>query len=200
MIAAARAIDVERIVYHSVLHPAIEAMPHHWNKMRVEELLRASGRNIVILQPTAYMQNLLANWRSIVADGVFRVPTPVTARISLVDLDDVAEVAASVLTQPGHAGASYELVGTKALSQVEVAAALADGLGRPVRAEEEPAAAWEARATALGDTQRATLKAMFGYYARHGLAGNPGVLRWLLGREPQSLADFARRHIAGPTR
>jgi hypothetical protein len=24
------------LVYHSVLHPQIEAMPHHWNKLRVE--------------------------------------------------------------------------------------------------------------------------------------------------------------------
>src|SRR5579872_7501866 len=33
-IAAARAVGIKRFVYHSVLHPQIEAMPHHWNKMR----------------------------------------------------------------------------------------------------------------------------------------------------------------------
>lgn len=196
MIAAARTAGVRLVAYHSVLHPAIEAMPHHWGKMRVEEILFASGLDVVVLQPTAYMQNLLAGWRGIVADGVYRVPYPVAARIGLVDLDDVAAVAAIVLTQPGHTGATYELVGTAPLSQVEVAAALADGLGRPVRAEEEPLAAWEARAAGLGDYQRGTIKAMFGYYARHGLAGNANVLRWLLGRPPTSLADFARRHEA----
>jgi uncharacterized protein YbjT (DUF2867 family) len=196
LIAAAQAADVRLIGYHSVLDPAIEAMPHHWRKMRVEELLMASGRDVVILQPTAYMQNILAGWRGIVADGVYRVPYPVAARISLVDLDDVAQAAAIVLTQPGHASARYELVGTTPLSQDEVAAALTSAVGRPVRAEEEPLAAWEARAAALGEQQRAALKAMFGYYARHGLAGNPGVLRWLLGREPTSVAGFARRHAA----
>lgn len=179
-----------------MLHPAIEAMPHHWDKLRVEEMLAARGRDIVILQPTAYMQNLLAGWPAIVADGVHRTPYPVATRLSLVDLADVAAVAAIVLTSPGHAGARYELAGTRPLSQVEVAAALSAGLGRPVRAEEEPLAAWEARAAALGTPQRARLAAMFQWYARHGLIGNPGVLGWLLGRPPTGIADFARRHAA----
>lgn len=33
-IAAARSAGVQHFVYHSVLHPQIEAMPHHWLKMR----------------------------------------------------------------------------------------------------------------------------------------------------------------------
>jgi uncharacterized protein YbjT (DUF2867 family) len=74
---AARAQGVRRFVYHSVLHPQIAAMPHHWAKMQAEEMLFASGLDVTVLQPTAYMQNLIAAWRSIVADGVFRVPYPV---------------------------------------------------------------------------------------------------------------------------
>ena len=38
-IRAAQAAGVERFVYHSVLHPQIELMAHHWQKMRVEEKL-----------------------------------------------------------------------------------------------------------------------------------------------------------------
>src|ERR1700733_5391115 len=37
--AAALAQNVKRYVYHSVLHPQIEAMPHHWAKMGAGELL-----------------------------------------------------------------------------------------------------------------------------------------------------------------
>jgi uncharacterized protein YbjT (DUF2867 family) len=122
-----------------------------------------------------------------------RNPYPVETRLSLVDLDDVAEAAAIVLTQPGHLGATYELVGTAPMTQVEVAAALGEALGRPVRAEAELVEVWEARATSLGDYQRATLMQMFRYYGRHGLVGNPNVLRWLLGREPTGLGEFARR-------
>jgi NAD(P)H dehydrogenase (quinone) len=195
---AARTHGVMRFVYHSVLHPQIEAMPHHWQKMRVEEMLFASGFDLTVLQPTAYMQNILGAWDGIVRDGVFRFPYPAETRLSLVDLDDVGEAAAIVLTQDGHGGATYELAGTPALSQSEVAAALGAALGRSVHAEAEPLAAWEARARAggMGEYERATLAAMFRYYAEHGLVGNSHVLRWLLGRAPTSLAAFLARAAA----
>jgi len=184
---------VRRFVFHSVLHPQIEAMPHHWKKMRVEELLFNSGLDVTVLQPTAYMQNLLASWPSVVANGVFRVPYPVETRISLVDLTDVGEVAARVLTEDGHVGATYELVGTAPLTQTEVAAHLSAALRKLVRAETESLDAWHTRARASGmdDYQRETLIKMLRYYAQHGLIGNPMVLRALLGRAPRSLADFA---------
>ncbi|MDR3420910.1 MAG: NmrA family NAD(P)-binding protein [Xanthobacteraceae bacterium] len=193
--AAARDNGIKRFVFHSVLHPQIEAMPHHWAKMRVEEMLFAAGFDLTVLQPTAYMQNLLGAWRDIVADGVFRVPYPVATRLSLVDLDDVAEAAALVLTADGHGGASYELVGTEPLGQSVVAAAISVAVKRNVRAEAESMEAWEARAAAagMGAHERATLVAMFRYYADHGLIGNPNTLSWLLGRTPTSLADFLAR-------
>jgi NAD(P)H dehydrogenase (quinone) len=188
-----RRSGLRRFVFHSVLHPQIEAMPHHWQKMRVEEMLFASGLDVTVLQPTAYMQNMMAAWPEITNDGIYRVPYPAATRISLVDLADVGEAAARVLTEPSHIGASYELVGTPPYSQSEAVDIVAAALGRPVRAEAESIDAWAARARAagMGDYQRDTLAAMFRYYARHGLTGNANTLRWLLGREPTSLADFA---------
>ncbi len=196
-IAAATKNGIQRFVYHSVLHPQIEAMPHHWQKMRVEELLFASALDVTILQPTAYMQNLAAVWPSIADKGIYPIPYPILTRISLVDLDDVAEAAALVLMQDGHAGAVYELCGTAPLNQREVADTLADVLGRRVRAEAETPEAWEARARKAGmpDYQRETLAKMFRYYAAHGLKGSPNTLRWLLGRPPTTLAEFAARAV-----
>ena len=198
-IAAALGAGVRRFVYHSVLHPQIEAMPHHWNKLRVEELLFATNLDVTILQPTAYMQNILAGWRSITEEGAYRVPYPVETRLSLVDLDDVAEAAARVLTEPGHGGATYELVGTPPLSQTEVAEALSRALGRPVRVEVQSIDTWEAQARAarMGDYQRETLIKMFRWYAASGLIGNPNALRWLIGRAPGTLDAFAAREAAG---
>jgi uncharacterized protein YbjT (DUF2867 family) len=195
VVAAATAAGVRRLVYHSVLHPQVEAMPHHWNKMRVEEMLFACGLDVTVLQPTAYMQNILAGRHDIAKAGIYRIPYPVESRLSLVDLDDVAEAAARVLTQQGHGGASYEIVGTVPLSQLEVAAALSEALGKAVRAVAEPIEDWEARARAggMGDHQRETLIRMFRYYAQHGLVGNPRVLTWLLGRAPTTLAEFLTR-------
>ena len=65
VINTARKAGVEHFVYHSVLHPQIEDMPHHWLKMRVEELLFKSGLNFTILQPVAYMQNVQGYWNQI---------------------------------------------------------------------------------------------------------------------------------------
>ena len=196
--AAARAQGVERFVYHSVLHPQIEAMPHHWQKMRTEEMLFGTGLDLTILQPTAYMDNILGAFSGIVAEGVLRVPYPVATRLSLVDLQDVAEAAALVLTTDGHGAAIYELAGTEPLSPADIAAAVGAALNRPVRAEAETVEAWQARARAagMGEYERATLAAMFHYYAAHGLIGNSRVLGWLLGRKPNGLAAFLRRTAA----
>jgi NAD(P)H dehydrogenase (quinone) len=198
LVDAATNSGVPRLVYHSVLHPQIEAMPHHWNKLRVEEMLFSSKLDITILQPTAYMQNSLAEWDRMVRDGVYRVPYPIDTRLSLVDLEDVAEAAATVLTNASHSGAAYELVGTPPLSQTEIAEAFSRALKKPIHAEAETVESWDARARSAGmeDYARETLVKMFRAYARDGLKGNSNVLGWLLGRAPASLEDFAARIAA----
>ena len=198
LVAAAVTHGIGRLLYHSVLHPQIEAMPHHWAKLRVEEMLFSSGLDITILQPTAYMQNSLAEWHRMIGDGLYRVPYPVDTKLSLVDLDDVAEAAALVLTEAGHSDASYDLVGTAPMSQIEIAETFGHALQRDVRAEAEPIEVWNQRArnAGMGDYQRETLTKMFQAYARDGLKGNPNVLGWLLKRPPTSLAAFATRMAA----
>ena len=197
VIDAARATGVGHLVYHSVLHPQTEAMPHHWQKLRVEELLFESGLPYTVLQPAAYMQNLLAYWDSIVEQGIYRLPYAVETRLGMVDLEDVAAAAAIVLTEPGHAGATYELAGADVLSQIEVASILAQRLGRPVRAETQSLEEWErgARVSGLGDYQVETLIQMFRYYEQHGFRGNPNVLAWLLARPPTTFAAFVERTV-----
>lgn len=185
---------VNHVVYHSVLHPQTEAMPHHWQKLRVEEMIFESGLPFTILQPAPYMQNLLGGWASIIEEGVFRVPYPVGTRLVLVDLADVAQVAALVLTQPTHRGATYELVGTEPLAQTVVAATLSEVLGKQVRAEEWSLKAWRRDAEENGMAPYAleTLQQMFRYYAAFGFSGNANLLAWILGRQPRSLSDFVR--------
>ncbi len=195
VVAAARASGAERLVLHSVLHPQARSMPHHLAKLRLEETLLRSGMDFVILQPTAYMQNLVAGWSLLVDHGLLRVPYPVATRLSLVDLDDVAEVAARAVGAPALSGGTYELAGTLPLSQAEIARILSTALRLTIRAEAEPVESWDARARAAGmeDARRSILIRMFRYYRLHGLVGNPAVLRSLLGREPTDLAEFARR-------
>jgi uncharacterized protein YbjT (DUF2867 family) len=193
-LAAARECGVSRFVYHSVLHPQTEKMPHHWRKLRVEEALLESGLDFTILQPAAYMQNVLAARESIMSEGIYRVPYPVETRLSMVDLADIAEAAAVVLTESGHGGAIYELAGPEALTQVEAAAAVSAAWSRPVRAVQISAAEWrrQARSAGLGSDQVETLLRMFDYYARYGLIGSGNILRWLLGRPPTTFAAWCR--------
>ena len=195
VISAAQSAEIERFVYHSVAHPHIEAMPHHWQKMRVEEQLFSCGLAFTILQPIAYMQNILAQWDTLIGEGSYRVPYPLETRLSLVDLKDVAEVARMVLTEDGYAGATYELTGTTPLSQSDVAQKLSDGLGREVTAERTPIEVWErgARDAGLGKYAIETLRQMFLYYEHHDFVGSPQILGWLLKRPPTTLAEVVER-------
>jgi NAD(P)H dehydrogenase (quinone) len=195
---AARTAGVARFVYHSVLHPQTEAMPHHWQKLRVEEHIFETGLPYTILQPAAYMQNVLTGWESIVKHGLYRVPYAPETRLGMVDLEDVAAAAAIVLTESGHQGAVYELAGAEVLTQIDVAAELTRGLGLPVRAERLSLDEWErgARAAGLGNYQVETLIKMFYYYEQYGLWGNAHVLTWLLGRRPTTFSAFVERSVS----
>jgi NAD(P)H dehydrogenase (quinone) len=191
IIKAAKKAGVEHFVYHSVLHPQTKEMAHHWQKLRVEEYLFKSGLNFSVLQPTVYMQNILAYWEKIV-QGIFPVPYAPTTRLGMIALEDVASAAAIVLENPQYYGGIFELIGTPPLSQIEVANILGEQLGFPVAAVKTPVQVWEAQAIASGmpDYARETLMKMFIYYEKFGLWGSPWVLQQLLGRSPVDFSQF----------
>ncbi|MCQ3935661.1 MAG: nucleoside-diphosphate sugar epimerase [Chloroflexi bacterium] len=195
VIGEARKAGVEHFVYHSVLHPQIEVMNHHWQKMRVEERLFESGLPFTILQPAPYMQNLLAGWKSLLEDGVLHVPYSVEAKFSFLDLDDLAEAARIVLTEPGHFNATYELAGTGPTSHAEAAEVFGRVLGKKVKAEKEAIRDWSRRTGGMSGYAVENLVRMFEYYDQWGLVGNVNVLRWILRREPTSLETFVQRMI-----
>jgi len=143
------------------------------------------------------MQNLLAGWKSIVEDGVLRVPYSVNSKFSFVDLEDVAEAAKIVLIEPNRTNAIYELAGTPPLSHVEVGEIVCRVLKREVRAEKEEIGDWRLRTKGMSEYAIENLARMFEYYDQWGLAGNPNVLRWILHREPTSLRLFIERAAKG---
>ncbi|MFA9406324.1 MAG: NmrA family NAD(P)-binding protein [Anaerolineales bacterium] len=197
IITLATSSGIEHFVYHSVFRPQIEAMPHHWRKMRVEETLFSSGLVFTILQPTAYAQNILGNLEQVQEDGRYRVPYSLDTSTSLVDLEDVAETAAIVLSGDDHAYATYELVGMDAVSQDEIARILGETLNLDVHAETQPLDAWarDARSAGLGENQIDGLVKMFQYYELYNFKGNARVLKGLLGREPTKLHEVIVREI-----
>ena len=197
MIAQARIAGIAHFVYHSVLHPQIEALPHHTLKLRVEAELIQSGLSYTILQPASYMQNMLGGWAHIIEQGIYTSSYGLNTRMSLVDVDDVATVAAHVLTENGHHAATYELSGPAALTAAGMAAILSQVLGRPVSAENQNIDIWaqQMRTHGMSDYAVETLATMFRYYAQHGFTGNPHVLAMLLKRPPTDFAQFVMREM-----
>ena len=132
MIRAAKRAGVKKIVALSSIGAVLEPMAimGTWFHAR-EELLRASGLDVTYLRPNSLMPNALWWARSIKESGTVTDPCG-DGRISCVDTDDVARIAAVVLTQPGHEGHGYILTGPEALTDREQAGILADVLGRSI--------------------------------------------------------------------
>ncbi|MEM7131859.1 MAG: NmrA family NAD(P)-binding protein [Chloroflexota bacterium] len=197
LISAATETGVSRIVYHSVLHPQTEEMPHHWLKLRMEELLFKSGLDYTILQPAAYMQNVLASWSTIQQQGIYEIPYAPSTRLGMVDLQDVAQAAAWILTEEGHGGATYELAGREVLTQNDIATILSEELRRSVTIRQVKKSDWTKQASSNGLSPYAieTLLKMFAYYEAYGFWGNPTILSALLGRGPTMFREFIRRTI-----
>ena len=114
---AAVAAGVGRIVYLSFVAARPDSTftlgRHHWE---TEEHVRASGAAWTFLRMNFYLDFL----PMMVTDGVIAGPAG-DGRAAWVARDDIAAVAAVVLTGDGHEGRSYDVTGGEALSLAEVA-------------------------------------------------------------------------------
>ena len=197
-IDAARAHSVSRFVYYSVMHPLRRAVRHHRLKLDAEETLIESGLPYTIVQPIRYMQHLELIWKKVLETGVHAMPFNIDVKFNVADLRDLAKATAIVATNPGHLYATYELAGPEALSQRDMAAVVSRVLGREIRAEALSLEQMEknARAGGAGDDRVTQMLTMNRHYDQYGFHGNPNVLRWVLGREPNTFENFVRRMAA----
>jgi NAD(P)H dehydrogenase (quinone) len=189
MLAACRAAGVDRLVLHSVVHPQLRAMAHHADKALAEELVVESGLRWTILQPNAYLQNL-AGYLDELRAGAYRVPYAVDRGLAMVDLRDVAEVAARCLVDDLGVHATFELSGPAEVSPEEVAALAGERLGTEVFARRQDPDDWAAEHEELDPETRQRLLAMFRHYDEHGSPGDATVLAALLGRTPRGLRGY----------
>jgi uncharacterized protein YbjT (DUF2867 family) len=193
----AMAAGVNRLVQFSVYHPQLDFLVNHQAKLRIEDFVANSDLEYTILQPMHYMQNI--DPKAAAAAGVLRLPYSMSTRLSFVDLVDVAEIAAKVLTEDGHGYATYPLCGSDFLSGDEVAAAVADASGSSVVGEEISVSAFLAMISADHELTRHAIDGfhrLFLYYGLHGIRGNANVLRGLLGREPTTIKQYVERSLA----
>jgi len=189
VIAACERTGVARLVFHSVVHPQLTVMPHHADKGRVEERVVDSSLAWTILQPNAYLQNL-AGYADALRDGRYEVPYASDRRLAMVDLADVATVAARALVDDLGIHATFELSGPAEVAPDDVAATAARLLGRPVRATRRDPDGWADANAHLPLDPRRRLLAMFRAYDRHGSPGDATVLTALLGRAPGDLDRY----------
>ncbi|MEO3813585.1 SDR family oxidoreductase [Sphaerisporangium sp. B11E5] len=189
---AAAAAGVRHVVYTSFYGAGADATftlaRDHW---ATEEYIRASG-----LRYTFLRDNLYADFLSSMVgqDGVLRGPAGDGA-VSVVALDDIADVCAAVLRSPGeHAGATYDLTGPRSLTLTEIADTLGEVTGRHVRYHPETVAeAYESRA-GYG-APRWQVDAWVSTYtaiAAGELAGVSTAVHDLTGHPPTSLAELLR--------
>jgi uncharacterized protein YbjT (DUF2867 family) len=178
---------VRRLVYHSVIHPYVPAMPHHVGKAETEAMLQESGLDWTVLQPASYFENAYGVWDSVRERGVWPLPYAAQAPFTPVTLVDVAEVAASALTDPRHRFATYELAGPEVLTTADMAeiAGAVLGLDITVQVDRDPAAA---------AARPPRLQAMFDYYDAHGICGNGTVLAALLHRPATTWHAWVEAH------
>jgi NAD(P)H dehydrogenase (quinone) len=93
--------------------------------------LASTGLPATYLAPSRYMENLLASAKSIREDGMIYAPAG-HGQVGFIAASDVADVAARVLTSPGHEGATYVLTGPEPLSYADVAARVSAVFAREV--------------------------------------------------------------------
>jgi uncharacterized protein YbjT (DUF2867 family) len=196
-IKSARSAKIEHFVYHSVLHSILQEMPHHQKKRMVEEAVVDSGMSYTIIQPAVLMQNMLESWKLLTEKGIFQQKYFATeeTRMCMVDLEDVAEAASIILTNPGHTGATYEICGPENLSLSDMMVALEQHFAREIKVEtpRNDILAAQLRKRGAGEYQVDTLLTMFQHYNEHGFIGNPNVLTWILGRKPNDYSSFILR-------
>ena len=104
---------------------------------QVEQHLRASGADWVILRANWYMSNLLAAASQVAAEGRLYAPAG-EARIAMIDPRDVGAAAAAVLSSPGHERQTYLLTGPRPITYAEVAAGLSPATGSRVEFVDVP--------------------------------------------------------------
>ncbi|MDF7811749.1 SDR family oxidoreductase [Hymenobacter sp. YC55] len=174
--AADRNLPVRFLRYHAV----------------VEEAVRASGMTYTFLRPNLFMQGLLAFRDSIKTQGQFFAAIG-EAKVSAVDVRDIAAAAAAALTEPGHENKIYNLTGPEALTHAQIAAKLSTALGKPVRFQDVPPEVMHAALLGVGFPvwQADGLLEDYAHYSREEAATVTNGVQEATGRAPRPFATFA---------
>jgi uncharacterized protein YbjT (DUF2867 family) len=196
-IDAARRTQVQLLARSSILGADRESPAEFISAHTIcDRYLEDSGLPYVIVRPNLFLQNVPESTiPSIGASGTFYADAG-EALISMVDTRDVAAVAALALTEPGHAGAHYDVTGPEALSYTDVAAKLTGVMGRRISYVGASDDAVRQALVGAGLTKwfASALIGLYQDYRRSGTSGYAaqvtGTVQRLTGRPARSLDDL----------
>ncbi|MEE1744543.1 MULTISPECIES: SDR family oxidoreductase [unclassified Streptomyces] len=128
----AEAAGVKRVVLlSSQINSTRPQALSHARLREFEAALRESGVDFTILRPGGFASNAFAWAESVRTKRTIFAPFADVA-LPVIDPADIAEVAAAVLCEDGHAGRTYELTGPEAISPSRQAAVISEALGEEV--------------------------------------------------------------------
>jgi uncharacterized protein YbjT (DUF2867 family) len=200
MVEAAREAGVGHFVMSSVLHAITSDLIQHEVKRDVEEHLLSSGLDFTILQPANYM--LAHRLKPAFERGIFELSWSLDRLQSLVNVGDVAEVAAQVLRDSDrHVGATYELASPGRFTAHDLGAIISTVIGQPIDVREIDVDTFAARVLPGAKPGSMTyelqaMRAISARYSSNDFVGNPNVLTWLLGRIPTTVEEWVRAEWA----
>jgi uncharacterized protein YbjT (DUF2867 family) len=188
LVTAAVAAGLRRLVFLSA--PGAEYDGHPLKP--AEEAVRGSGVEWTILRPHWFAQNFSEDsWRPGIMSGNFLLPTG-EGRTPFIDAEDIAEIAASALTEDRHQGQVYELTGPRAVSFGEATDLIAKATGRTVRHLDVDTETYLEQQVAIG-VPRDVAQILTGVFTgiRNGQAATvaDGVEQ-ALGRPPRPFEDY----------
>jgi uncharacterized protein YbjT (DUF2867 family) len=171
-----------------------------WHQF-VERYIEWAGFSFTHLRPETFMQNLLSyGGEKTIKNGIVHAFVE-GARLSWVDVDDVAQVAALALAHPEvHRGQTYRL-GYDAASFGELAEKLTDIVGQPFRYEPLPPEVFLEAMRSAG-AEMAYMSCVYDHWKRYAAGTIPGAddtfdnFPLITGRQPATLSDFVLRHKA----
>jgi uncharacterized protein YbjT (DUF2867 family) len=162
---------------------------------RAEREVQDTGADVTVVRCSWFMQIFSEDFLlDPVLAGELMLPTHDGQVDPFVDVDDIADVAAAALTEPGHAGQVYELTGPRLLSFSDAVAEITRASGRDVRftpvAPEDFAAGLTAEAVP-GEVVDMLLYLFDTVLDGRNATMSDGVGR-VLGRPARDFADYAR--------
>ncbi len=192
-VEAAKKAGVKHIVKQSQWaadeHSPVRFLRYH---AIVERKIQDAGIAYTFLRPNLFMQGLLSFKQTIKEQGKFFAAIG-DAKVSIVDVRDIAAVAAEALTSEGHQNKIYNLTGPEALTHQQMATLLSQALGKPVAfTDVPPDAMFQGLLSAhLPQWMAEGLIEDYAHYARGEASVITNDIQNVTGRPPYDFKTFA---------